>query len=335
MVAVVAFAHLQIGAGAEQDLEDAAAVGEDRATKRRAAPPVSAVTEIRVVERFYGEGAHVDGIMRMRFDAAKEPDGGWRPRDGWVSALGESDGRTTVLLAPRRPERVVTIELRDITSLEVDAIVCPGYLLDGSLAGDADFHGVLGAVHRAAGRRLVMACAATAARLKSAGEADEADAEARDFGLRRVVVTGGFDLKAKAILLTEVKYDARPPDDCIAEQLARCLDVAAERDHRSVAAPMLGTGVSGAVGLDVAARGCVAGLLRWYAGCPPHLHLPKGTDVRAKPPPKVTICVFPDDRSFETISALVAAADRARLRIATLPTRFVEERQARAAADAV
>ena len=98
---------------------------------------------------------------------------------------------------------------------------------------------------------------------------------------------------------------------------------------------MLGTGVSGAVGLDVAARGCVAGLLRWYAGCPPHLHLPKGTDVRAKPPPKVTICVFPDDRSFETISALVAAADRARLRIATLPTRFVEERQARAAADAV
>ena len=287
----------------------------DPASTDPALPSIKAGEQIRVVERTYAEGASAAGAMRLRFDAVKSPDRDWAPRAGWVSALWQGG----VWFAPQRPERVVAIELRDITSLDVDALVTSGYLLDGSLSGDEESPGLLGAVHRAAGPQLERAMASHKARLE---ENDD-----KDFTERRVVVTPGFDLKATVVLHTEVEYaDGKRADECIAEQLARCLDVAAEAGHRSVAAPMLGTGLQGQDVAD-AARGCIAGLVRWYAGCPPHLHLPKGANQRAKPPPQVTICVFPDDRYFETVSALVDAADRANVKIQRLPARYVQARE--------
>ena len=41
----------------------------------------------------------------------------------------------------------------------------------------------------------------------------------------------------------------------------------------------------------------------------------------------MTICVFPDDRYFETVSALVDAADRANVKIQQLPARYVQARE--------
>ena len=126
---------------------------------------------------------------------------------------------------PGNPSMDLTVVRGDITKLEVDAIVNAA---NTSLLGGG---GVDGAIHRAAGKQLLAACAAL-------GGCPTGDAKA----------TPGFRLPAKWVFhaVGPVWSAGRSGED---EKLASCyrrsIELAHEHNVRSIAFPAISTGIYG------------------------------------------------------------------------------------------
>jgi len=154
----------------------------------------------------------------------------------------------------------------DITTLRVDAIVNAANqrMLGGG--------GVDGAIHRAAGPRLLEACR----------KVEEVKPGVRcPTGQARI--TPGFDLPAKHVIHT-VGPVYRDGSHGEADQLASChrscLDLAAEHDCASIAFPAISTGVYG-YPKDEAARIAVETCRDWLAEHDPSI--------------AITFCCFADE----------------------------------------
>jgi O-acetyl-ADP-ribose deacetylase (regulator of RNase III) len=146
----------------------------------------------------------------------------------------------------------ISVEIGDLTRVEADAVVnaANSMLLGGG--------GVDGAIHAAAGPRLLEACR----RLRNTthrGGLDVGDA----------VATPAFDLPASWVIHTVGPNLHRGQDDpaLLASCFARSLDVAAELDARSVAFPAVSAGAYGWPVPDVA-RIAVTTCRGWLAEHP-------------------------------------------------------------------
>ncbi len=121
----------------------------------------------------------------------------------------------------------------DITSLDVDAVVTAA---NSRLAGGG---GVDGAVHHAAGPRLLEAC-------REIGGCPPGEAR----------ITPGFDLQARHVIHAVGpvwRGGDRDEDELLAGAYRHSLDLAAEHDCRSIAFPAISCGVYG-FPVDRAAR---------------------------------------------------------------------------------
>ncbi|MFC4627954.1 O-acetyl-ADP-ribose deacetylase [Promicromonospora alba] len=131
----------------------------------------------------------------------------------------------------------LSVEIGDLTRVEADAIVnaANSMLLGGG--------GVDGAIHAAAGPRLLEACR----RLRNTTHRDGLD-------VGDAVATPAFDLPASWVIHTVGPNLHRGQDDParLASCFARSLDVAAELDVRSIAFPAVSAGAYGWPVTDVA-----------------------------------------------------------------------------------
>lgn len=131
----------------------------------------------------------------------------------------------------------LSVEIGDLTRTEVDAVVnaANSLLLGGG--------GVDGAIHAAAGPRLLEACR----RLRNTTHRDGLD-------VGDAVATPAFDLPASWVIHTVGPNLHRGQDDParLASCFARSLDVAAELDVRSIAFPAVSAGAYGWPVTDVA-----------------------------------------------------------------------------------
>lgn len=131
----------------------------------------------------------------------------------------------------------LSVEIGDLTRVEADAIVnaANSLLLGGG--------GVDGAIHAAAGPRLLEACR----RLRNTTHRDGLD-------VGDAVATPAFDLPASWVIHTVGPNLHRGQDDParLASCFARSLDVAAELDVRSIAFPAVSAGAYGWPVTDVA-----------------------------------------------------------------------------------
>lgn len=131
----------------------------------------------------------------------------------------------------------LSVEIGDLTRVEVDAVVnaANSLLLGGG--------GVDGAIHAAAGPRLLEACR----RLRNTTHRDGLD-------VGDAVATPAFDLPASWVIHTVGPNLHRGQDDParLASCFARSLDVAAELDVRSIAFPAVSAGAYGWPVTDVA-----------------------------------------------------------------------------------
>lgn len=146
----------------------------------------------------------------------------------------------------------LSVEIGDLTRVEADAVVnaANSLLLGGG--------GVDGAIHAAAGPRLLEACR----RLRKTTHPD-------GLAVGDAVATPAFDLPASWVIHTVGPDLHRGQDDptLLASCFARSLDVAAELDVRSVAFPAVSAGAYGWPVSDVA-RIAVATTRSWLAGHP-------------------------------------------------------------------
>lgn len=131
----------------------------------------------------------------------------------------------------------LSVEIGDLTRVEADAVVnaANSLLLGGG--------GVDGAIHAAAGPRLLEACR----RLRNTTHRDGLD-------VGDAVATPAFDLPASWVIHTVGPNLHRGQDDParLASCFARSLDVAAELDVRSIAFPAVSAGAYGWPVTDVA-----------------------------------------------------------------------------------
>lgn len=119
-------------------------------------------------------------------------------------------------------DSAIELQLGDITSLAVDAVVNSA---KNSLTGGG---GVDGAIHRAAGRELLLHCM----RLPAAEIGD-------------CVVTPGFGLKAPWIIhavAPKWRGGGERELECLANCYRKSLDIALEEHFKSIAFPCIGTG---------------------------------------------------------------------------------------------
>jgi O-acetyl-ADP-ribose deacetylase (regulator of RNase III) len=173
----------------------------------------------------------------------------------------------------------ISVEIGDLTRVEADAVVnaANSMLLGGG--------GVDGAIHAAAGPRLLEACR----RLRNTSHRDGLD-------VGDAVATPAFDLPASWVIHTVGPNLHRGQDDParLASCFARSLDVAAELDIRSVAFPAVSAGAYGWPVTDVA-RIAVTTCRGWLA------EHPEGTieDIRF---------VVLDERARDVFDAALRAA---------------------------
>ncbi|GAB2479477.1 O-acetyl-ADP-ribose deacetylase [Promicromonospora xylanilytica] len=146
----------------------------------------------------------------------------------------------------------ISVEVGDLTHVATDAVVnaANSLLLGGG--------GVDGAIHAAAGPRLLEACR----RLRKTSHRDGLD-------VGDAVATPAFDLPAAWVIHTVGPNLHRGQDDpaLLASCFARSLDVAAELDVRSVAFPAVSAGAYGWPVRDVA-RIAVTTCRGWLAEHP-------------------------------------------------------------------
>lgn len=146
----------------------------------------------------------------------------------------------------------LSVEIGDLTRTEADAVVNAA---NSTLLGGG---GVDGALHAAAGPRLLEACR----RLRATTHRD-------GLAVGDAVATPAFDLPASWVIHTVGPNLHRGQDDpaLLASCFARSLDVAAELDVRSVAFPAVSAGAYGWPGTDVA-RIAVVSCRAWLAEHP-------------------------------------------------------------------